>query len=138
MAQFDPPVHRPIVLRGVVDDAAKSFRDGMAAYATGDYQAAVRQLQVASRLDENRPDYSFFLGIALLLTDDTPAASAALQRTIDYGESPFLEDAHFFLAKARLRAGDLQSAHRALAIVARSQSPRGQEASELLEALDDL
>ena len=58
----------------------------------------------------------------------------ALQRSANSGVSPYADEAHFYLAKAALKAGDLTSATRELQIaVEREAGPEGDAAKLLAE-----
>ena len=64
----------------------------------------------AARLSPDAPHISFFLAICHLLTGHVDAAVGGLQSTIALGDSRYLEEAHYYLAKARLRQGDVRAA----------------------------
>jgi TolA-binding protein len=79
-------------------------------YERGDYAASAKGLAAAARLAPASPQTHFYLGASYLLSGDTAAALTALQTTIDRGDSAYLEDARFYLAKALTRRGDLDEA----------------------------
>ena len=56
-----------------------------------------------------------------------------LRATIALGDSPYLEDAHFYLAKALLSQTDLPGAEAELNRVVQLRGQRGDEAGHLLE-----
>ena len=82
----------------------------MRLYAAGDYAGAIPALRAAAALKPDAPQMSFFLAACQLLDGDTKAAAAGLERTIALGESPYLEEAHFYLAKAWLGLGRVPDA----------------------------
>jgi hypothetical protein len=137
LARITPPSYRPLVLRGPVDDATAAFSNAMKAYGAGDFAAAVRGLQTASQLDPTRPDIAFFLGVSGLLSDDLVAGRAALQRTIDLGDSPFVGPAHFYLAKADLGTGNVESARKELELARASGGDMDGETGRLLGQLEE-
>jgi tetratricopeptide (TPR) repeat protein len=110
LARVEPPPYIPLSLRGPRNEAAARFDTAMRRYAARDYAGAVSDLSAAARLSPTSAHVSFFLAICQLLTDQLDAAIAGLQATIALGESPYLEEAHFYLAKARLRQGDVRAA----------------------------
>jgi len=72
----------------------------------------------------------------LLLTGEPEAAIAQLRRTIALGESPYLEEARFYLAKAYLRRGELQAAESELRKTVELRGDREKEARELLQNVE--
>jgi len=110
LARVDPPRYSPLILRGVADDATVAFENGMKDYVAGDYRAALRQLRQAAGLDPERVDIAFFLAASELLSGNTAAAVPAFQAVIALGDSPFLEEARFYLAKSYLAMGDVSRA----------------------------
>jgi TolA-binding protein len=85
----------------------------MKLYAQGDYRAALPALQSAAALDAAAGPH-FYLGICELVAGDASGAAAEFERVIALGDSPYLEKAQFFLAKARLRQKDGNGAAKAL------------------------
>jgi len=72
------------------------------------------------------------------LTERTDPAVAELQKAIAIGESPYLEEAHFYLAKARLRQGDIQAAREELERAIERRGRLETEARRLLAQVDAL
>jgi tetratricopeptide (TPR) repeat protein len=138
LAVVQAPPYTPAPLRGVLDEAARRFREAMKLYVDRDYEGAKAGLREAAELDPERPDIAFFLGICALLTDEPEAAIAELRRTIALGESPYLEEAHFYVAKAHLRRGELAAAASQLEETVQLRGEREQEARELLRKLEAL
>ncbi len=138
LAHVLPPSYTPAVLRGAPDDATRRFREAMQLYVKGDYAGARMGLAAAAKSDGDAPDIAFFLGVCSLLTDDPAAAAEQLRRTIALGESPFLEEARFYLAKAYLRRGELQAAESELRKTAQLRGDREKEARELLQNVEAL
>jgi len=110
LARFDPPPFVPLALRKAGNAAAERFAQGMKSYAGGLYEEAITDLQAAAELDPSEPSARFFLGICLLLTRKTDEGIRELERTIALGDSPYLEEAHFYQAKAFLAKGDVDGA----------------------------
>jgi tetratricopeptide (TPR) repeat protein len=113
-ARFRPPSYSPPTLRDAADEATAQFREAMSHYARGDYRAAIPGLRRASRLDPEAPHAFFFLGICEMLSGRVEAGTGALRRTIALGESAYLEEAQFCLAKGLLLKGDVPGARRVL------------------------
>jgi tetratricopeptide (TPR) repeat protein len=110
LAAIKPPLYIPPALRGAQDEAAERFRLGMALYQEGRYDAAIPDLLAAADLNPKGAGIRFFLGICLLLTGQTDSGIGELQAAISLGESVYLEEAHFYLAKAFLGKGDVGGA----------------------------
>ncbi len=85
-----------------------------------------------------RRSTTFFLGVCELLTNQVDVAVADFERAIALGESPFLEEAHFYLAKARLRQGKLSAARDELTRTIETHGRLEDEARQLLAQVDIL
>ena len=138
LAHFEPPSYKPPTLRGTLDAAGRQFQTAMTAYNNGDYSSALGGLEKASRLDASSPGTSFFLGICYLLQNQTDAGVEALRQTTQLGDSPYLEEAHFYLAKGYLQQRDVDAAIPELEKVIALNGALQTEAQALLEALQRL
>lgn len=127
LARFEPPRYVPSVLRGAADQSTVSFQKAMKAYVAGNYGTAVPILREAAGLEPARPDIAFFLGASELLSGKTDGAITAFERTIAMGDTPFMEEARLYLAKAYLKRGDVERARAELETL---KSLRGEWASE--------
>ncbi len=132
-----PPTYAPARLRGAPDEAQRTFSQAMKSYPETDYTAAIPQLQIAAGLDPRAPNIGFFLGICLLLEGEANAAIDTLGRTVALGESLYLEEAHFYLAKAHLQVGDEASAREQLETLRDLQGDLQGEAEQLLDRLGE-
>jgi len=135
LARFEPPTYIPPALRGAGDDAAERFRLGMMNYMEGRYAEAIPDLQAAAELTPNRAGIRFFLGICLLLTEKTDEGIRELNATIGLGDSVYLEEAHFYLAKAYLTKGDIGRAREELDWVVSQGANLKQDAARILAQL---
>ena len=126
------PRSNPRSFRGVQDAATARFREGMKHYRDGDYRAAIPGLRAAAQLDPEAAHATFFLGICHGLTGQLEAAIRALRQTIAVGDSPYLEEAHFYLAKALLQNNDPAGARQELARTIRLRGLLENEARKLL------
>ena len=138
LGRVDPPPFGSVILRGTPSEARRHFREAMQDYARGDYAAAIPGLRHAADLDAGAPDILFFLGACYLLTGQTDLAIAQLRATIALGDTPFLEEARFYLAKAHVRAGDLEAAGMELREVIALEGELRDEAAGLLETLEQI
>ena len=138
LAAIEPPPYVPATLRGPVDEAARNFRQAMQHYGRADYVAALDGLRAAAKLNPRDPNIRFFLGISYLLTNQTESAIKLLQDTVALGESPYLEEAHFYLAKGFLRQGNLTAAQNELKKTIALQGDLEREARKLLSQLETL
>lgn len=135
LARFDPPTYTPAVLRGAQDEPMRKFRVGMKHYQQGDYARAITGLREAAKLNPKDAGVLFFLGVSYLLSGQTDEGIAVLQQSVALGETPYLEEAHHYLAKAFLRKGDLAAARRELEEVVRLEGDHKDEARRLLQQL---
>jgi tetratricopeptide (TPR) repeat protein len=138
LAAVEPPAYRPVTLRSPGDTATRRFREAMESYARGDFAGAIPGLQAAAALDARQPSIQFFLGACYLLTDDIDDAVRTLQVSVALGESAYLEEAQFYLAKAFLHRGDVEAARTALRATVELRGDREQEAQRLLQQIDKL
>lgn len=110
LARVFPPAYRPV---GSSPRPA-AFNAAIARYSQRDYAGAIPALVA---LVETNPDFieaRFYLGICYLSTGNGAAGIAELRKVIDAGTSPYLEQAHFYLAKGLLGAGDVAGARQQL------------------------
>lgn len=138
LAEVRPPNYTPVILRGSPDEATQRFHEAMLRYVKGDYAGTIPGLYAAFHLNSKAPDISFFLGTCYLLTDQADSAIAQLRKTVALGDSPYLEETRFYLAKAYLRKADPVAAQPELKKVIRLHGEREKEARELLRQLESL
>jgi TolA-binding protein len=86
------------------------FDMAMQRYSKGDYAAAIPGLVAVLKGDQTNTAAQFFLGICYLMQGRDDEGIMHLQATIALGDSPELEEAHFYLAKALLRKQDASGA----------------------------
>jgi TolA-binding protein len=138
LARFTPPPYVALTTRSDADAHAQSFESAMAHYTRGDYKAAARSL---AALVDAAPDLTharFFLGISELMQQNTARARDVLQQTADSGVTPYAEEAHFYLGKAALQAGDVDDGRRRLRLAAELEAGPPGEAARVLRELDAL
>jgi TolA-binding protein len=138
LARFTPPPYVALTTRSDADAQAQSFESAMAHYTRGDYKAAARSL---SALVDAAPDLAharFFLGVSELMQRNTARAADILQQTAESGVTPYAEEAHFYLGKAALQAGDVDAARRELRLAAELEAGPQGEAARVLRELDAL
>jgi tetratricopeptide (TPR) repeat protein len=138
LARFEPPRYEPLTLRGMPDEATARFQRGMEHYRKGEYERAVEHLRIAAGLDPEAAHAQFFLGISLLVLKQDDAAIDRLRRTIALGDSPYLEEAHFYLAKAFLRRNDIGAAETELKKLIQLRGSGSGEAKRLLTQVQKL
>jgi tetratricopeptide (TPR) repeat protein len=114
-----------------------SFDLGMQSYTGGDYAAATPGLLAALKGDPRNSAAGFFLGICYLMQGRDDAAIAQLKATIAIGDSPELEEAHFYLAKALLRRHDIAGAVVELREAVAQHGPRLAEEQSLLKDIQE-
>ncbi|MBK9091163.1 MAG: tetratricopeptide repeat protein [Holophagales bacterium] len=138
LARVDPPRWTPTRLRGAENEAGRRFREAMELYAKGEWSAALPALREASRLDPQASHVSFYLGACALLAGHRAEAVESLRRVVSLGETPFLEESRFYLAKAYLGASDIAAARAELQATVELGGPRLDEARKLLEELETI
>ena len=135
LAEVEPPAYIPMILRGSTDEGKRRFKEAMTRYKEGDCAAVLPGLRQTVRLDPTLPEANFYLGACYLLLGKDKEAMASLNKTVSLGDTPYLEDAHFYLAKAQLRSRDLAAAQRELEKVVSLKGDRENEARRLLQQL---
>jgi tetratricopeptide (TPR) repeat protein len=138
LARVEAFPYEPVPLRGPLDEATQRFRHGMERYRKADYRSAIDELRGARKLDPDAAHISFFLGVSQLMTGQDVAAIDSLRQTIALGDSPYLEEAHFYLAKAYLRRKDLDAAEAQLNQVIQLRGSEREEARRLLAQIERL
>ena len=138
LARFEPPPYEAPVLRGTENEARKLFQAAMTHYLAGAHAKAVDGLRLATARDPRASDAGFFLGVCFLLTKQPQPGITELRRTIALGDSPYLEEAHFYLAKGLLQVGDVNAARRELRTMIALAGDHEREAKQLLAQVDRL
>ncbi len=133
-----PPQYVALTTRSAqdpdADESSRSFAEAMTHYSAGRHREAADGLQLLADRTPGAAHVHFFLGISELMTDNVSRARVALQRSVDSGVNPYADEAHFYLAKVAIRAGDLTAAARELEIaVEREAGPEGEAAKLLAE-----
>ena len=134
LARVDPPVYVASRLRST-DEATARFNEAMAQYQRRNWAAAIPGLEAASKLDPEAAHIAFFLGVSHLLAGQPRLAITELRQTIALGESPYLEEAHFYLAKAHLQTRNIDDAIEELERTIQLAGERRREARQLLDSL---
>jgi tetratricopeptide (TPR) repeat protein len=138
LGRIQPPPFAAGSLRGIDDAATARFRDAMKHYAGGDFRGAIPGLRAAARLDPEAAHATFFLGVCYVLAGQLDEGIRALRQTIDVGDSPYLEEAHFYLAKALLQNNDPAGARQEVERTIRLGGTLDNQARQLLAALNGL
>jgi TolA-binding protein len=133
LARFEAPTWNPVIVRGASEARSKAVREAMKTYHAGDYRSAARQLRA---VHPQTPEVEFYLGICDIESGDVAAGAAGLRRVIADGDTPWLEQAHFYLAKALLGSGDTAGASDQLKQVLAIHGDYAGEATKLLSALN--
>jgi tetratricopeptide (TPR) repeat protein len=136
LARVEPPRYEPLTLRGAPDEATTRFQRGMERYRKTDYAGAVDDLRAAAELDPDAAHTNFFLGISHLMLGQDNAAIDRLRATIAVGDSPYLEEAHLYLARAFLRRKDLGAAEEQLKKLIQLRGSGSGEARRLLTQVE--
>jgi hypothetical protein len=135
LGRFEPPEFAPPRLRGVSSEATRRFHAAMSRYSGGDFAGALAELESASRMAPEAPGPRFFLGICLLLESRIEEGTERLRETVALGDTPYLEEARFYLAKGLLLGGDQAAAEAELEETIALEGDLEDEARELLDRL---
>ena len=129
------PPYTPARLRAVPSAAQRLFRDAMTHYTVTNCAGAIDGLRRAVAAAGTYTQARFYLGACELHAGAVDEATTNLQRVIAAGESPYLEDALWFLAQARVKQRDLDAARRDLERVIALNGDRREAAARLLSEL---
>lgn len=108
-ARITPPRFQAPSLRGFRSESSE-FEAAMDHYTRSDYAGAIAGLEQAVRRSPDDAAALFFLGASHLLSGRMPAGIVRLEEVVDLGESPYLEEARLYLAKALVHEGRLDDA----------------------------
>lgn len=126
LARFDPPHYEP----GSAD--SPQFKRAMQSYLKRDYTAAIPELRTLSDAQPDSLAPQFYLAICQLITNDRASAAQGLKNIIAAGNTPYLERARFYLAKALLAGGDARGADVQLRIIVEMHGSFENQAQALL------
>ena len=135
LAQTEAPRYLPSRLRGAPASREDAFRAAMEPYTRGDYGAAADALRPLAEPSPDAVAAAFFLGICLLMTGNAEAAAQQLRAVEIQGDTPYLEPARFYLAKALLASSDLDGAAKTLQQTIGMKGDREADARQLLERI---
>lgn len=138
LARVTPPLYAARTFRGVGDEADQLFEQGMQQYVAGNFGAATPTLHQAAAEDPSRTDIAFFLAASELMEHRYAAATAGFEGVISRGDTPFVEEAHFYLAKACIGLGEVERARSALDAVIDRGGELAREARRLSAELKRL
>ena len=108
LAQFEPPPYPPD--RAYAKVHTRPFEHAMEHYLKRDFAGAISRLRASVAAHADGPEAPFYLGICSLLSGDGDAGVKALQLVIGAGDTQYLEQARYYLAKALLRRSDIPGA----------------------------
>jgi tetratricopeptide (TPR) repeat protein len=108
LAKFEAPEYRRPSLRNAPATSA-DFEAAMELYTREDYAGAAARLAPLAAVRSDA-EVLFFLGISQLMIGRHEAGMARLEQAAASGDTPYLEPALYYLAKAHLARGDTTSA----------------------------
>ncbi|MBI1723135.1 MAG: hypothetical protein HYR48_04430 [Gemmatimonadetes bacterium] len=132
-AVLEPPIYLGVQVRGPGERADSLFEAAMDAYADRRYPEAAAGLEAAIARGVDAAPAEFFRGSSLLMLDRSAEAAESYRRVIALGETPYLTESHYYLAKALLRLGRGGQARDEL----RRAAARGGEVAAQAAALAD-
>jgi anti-sigma factor RsiW len=110
LARFDPPPFSAVKLRGPAQPSESAFQQAMENYTRRDWPACESALIAVSAQYPQTIKARYYQGVCALLANHPAVGEAALRDTIAAGATPYLEEAHFYLAKALLSRADAEGA----------------------------
>jgi tetratricopeptide (TPR) repeat protein len=131
LAAISAPRYEPSSLRGAGRDSG--FAAAMGRYTAGDFAAAAAALDAVLRRAPGDPQILFYAGVSALLAGRPDDGVTRLEKVVIAGDTPYLEEARFYLAKAHLQRGDAATAERELQRVIALRGDLEAVARELLD-----
>ena len=110
LARFVPPAYQPGA--GVAE--SEEFKRAMEHYLKGDDAGALAGLRAVAKAQPDSVEVRFYLGICLLLNNDRASGIQELRSVVAAGDTPYLERARFYLAKALIGEHDIAQAEQQL------------------------
>ena len=108
-----------------------AFRDAMEHYRRQDYAGAAAGLRAITEAEPQSVDAQFYLAICLLLTNDRAGGIRLLRDVTANSQTPYVESARFYLAKALVSEGNLAGADLQLRIIMEMHGKLEKQAQEL-------
>jgi len=133
-ARLDPPDYQPQTLRATGTSAEVQFQKAMESYVRHDYPQAAAGLKTAVGLDPSAAAPRFFLGASEILAGNPTDGIADLEHVAS-GDSPFVREAQFDLAKAYLMRNERDRAVDILRKLAGAPGDFQTQATQLLALL---
>ena len=130
---LEPPVYLGVAVRGTPVRADSIFERAMNEYASRHYTSAAAGLRAALAAGQDSVPTEFFRGASLLMSNDAEGAAAAFGRVVAKGDTPYLDEAQLYNAKALLRLGRGREARDVLA----RHKPSDPVHARILSALSD-
>jgi hypothetical protein len=127
LAQFEPPPWNPVLLRGNETAGHAEFVKAMTLYTAHNYPGCGEALSVIESAEAR-----YYGGICFLLAGQAEAGASALAQAIAKGDTPYLEEARFYLAKAMLARKDAAGARDELRRVVAMHGDLERQANDLL------
>lgn len=123
------------VQKEVAQDAPEPVAKALQAYRMENYEMSIGYFQEYLVQNPQAYPYRLYLGIALLVEDMTSAAFQTFKDIQDHAETPWREEARWYLALAHLQAGRRREAQEVLKEVASGSSRHAAPAEALLKKL---
>jgi hypothetical protein len=114
------------------------FQDAMVAYREKRYADAAKLLESVVGATPEAVVPNFYLGICRLIEDRPSDAVVPLKNVISAPAGPVTQSAHFYLAKAYLRVGDMAKAESEMQIAAKLPGRLASQARSLAERIHAL
>src|SRR5258706_1393612 len=133
LARFNPPAYRPAGDGDAMKPA--EFQSAMRRYSTTDYSGAIAGLQAAANASPDFIESRLYLGICYLYTNNLTSGIAELRAVVSAGNTPYIEQARFYLAKELLWNRDVAGARQQLDLLIAMHGDMVQQAEVLLSQI---
>lgn len=137
-AVLEPPTYLGVQVRATPSRVDSLFETAMADYLERRYGTAVHGLEAALTAGADSLAGDFFLASSLLMERRPREAAAAYRRVTAKGDTPYLDEAHYYLAKALLRLGRGEEAVEQLRLVSSRDDALGLASRALADSVEAL
>ena len=132
LSRVYPPAYRDLNASG---QRPAQFRAAIERYSQREYDAAIPALAAVVEKHPDLVEARLYLGICYLFANNRTAGIGQLRQVVDAGDTPYLEQARFYLAKGLLGNGDIAGARQQLNDAIAMHGDMRQQAETLLARL---
>ena len=132
LARVYPPAYRDL---DTASNRSAELRTAIDRYTQRDFSSAIPAFITVVNKQPASAEARLYLGICYLAAEKGAAGVAELRKVVEAGDTPYLEQARFYLAKGLLSTGDIAGARQQLNDAVAMHGDLEQQAETLLARL---